>query len=454
MAHRDCQDHRLGLWLAVHGRRTHIVAALIGVLLSLGVPIVVLGAPGLTVDGHVAARPPQTRAGLGVTGALPGNPLTSNTVPSSTVPSGVPGDAVDGGPARVAVPYVAPGGISGDAAGAGVPKVAVSQVAPGGVRGDSVGAGSLGVAVRQNLPEGPLGIPGVVLDAYQRAARTWAATRPGCHLSWPVLAGIGRIESDHASDGRVDAAGNTLGPILGPRLDGSAGMATIPDTDHGLLDGDTVWDRAVGPMQFIPSSWRSWGVGNPNNIYDSTLAAGRYLCAGGADLSDPAQLQAAVYRYNHSATYVDVVLRWATAYLTGVIPTPSAPGPVPPGTNGNGGRPIDRAPPAAAALEVLTQPAPLTATPPTTTSPPPSATTTMPPLTTAAPMTTTSASPPATTTTPAEVTTSPPLPPPAMTTTTPPVTTKSPVTTTSPLPPPPATTATPIEPTSKPTTDG
>lgn len=464
MAHRDWQDHRRGLWLAVHGRRTRIVAALSGFLFSLGVPIVVLGAPGLTVDGHVAARPPHNPAGLGVTGALPDNPFPSTTVPSTTVPSGVSGDAVGGQqPSRVAVPYVAPGGVSGDAVGAGLPRVAVSQVAPGGVRGDAVGAGALGVAVRKNLPEGPLGIPGVMLAAYQRAARTLAATRPGCHLSWPVLAGIGRIESDHASGGRVDAAGNTLGPILGPRLDGSAGMATIPDTDHGQLDGDTVWDRAVGPMQFIPSSWRGWGVGNPNNIYDSTHAAGRYLCAGGADLSDPAQLQAAVYRYNHSATYVDVVLRWATAYLTGVIPTPSAPGPVPPGTNGNGGRPIDPAPPAATALEALTQPAPLTASPPRTTSPPPPATTTTSPLRTAAPTTpapstaaptapttTTSPSPPATTTTPPKVTTSSPSPPPM---TTPPVTTKPPVTT-SPLPPPPMTTMTPIEPISKPTTDG
>lgn len=245
-----------------------------------------------------------------------------------------------------------------------------------------------------------MGIPGVMLDAYQRAARTLAATQPGCHLSWSVLAGIGRIESGHASDGRIDAAGNTLGPILGPRLDGSAGMAAIPDTDHGLLDGDPVWDRAVGPMQFIPSSWRSWGVGSPNNIYDSTLAAGRYLCAGGADLSDPAQLQMAVYRYNHSATYVDVVLRWAAAYLTGLIPTPSAPGPVPPGTNGNGGRPIvtDPAPPVSVALAGVAQPAPRAATPP---------------------MTTTSSSPPATPMTPPPTTTTSPSPPPSVTTTTP-----------------------------------
>jgi hypothetical protein len=374
MAHRDWQDHWRGLRLPMHGRRTCVVVALIGFLLSLGVPIVVLSAPGFNVDGHLAARPPRNPAGLGVTGALPGNPLPSNAVPSR-----VPGDAVGAGPSETAVPHAVPAGVSADPAGAGPPGTSV----PRSVSADPVGAGPLRVAVRQNLPEGPLGIPGVMLDAYQRAARTLAATQPGCDLSWSVLAGIGRIESGHASDGRVDAAGNTLGPILGARLDGSAGMAAIPDTDHGLLDGDPVWDRAVGPMQFIPSSWRRWGVGSPNNIYDSTLAAGRYLCAGGTDLSDPAQLQMAVYRYNHSATYVDVVLRWAAAYLTGVIPTPSAPGPVPPGTNGNGGQPIvtDPAPPVSVALAGVAQPAPRAATPPTTTtssSPSPSVTTTTP----------------------------------------------------------------------------
>jgi Bacterial Ig-like domain (group 3) len=178
------------------------------------------------------------------------------------------------------------------------------------------------------LPEGPLGIPGVMLDAYQRAERTMAATEPACHLPWTMLAGIGQIESGHARGGRVDAAGNTLGSILGPELDGSSDMAAIADTDHGTLDADQGWDRAVGPMQFIPASWRGYGAGNPNNIYDSTLAAGRYLCAGGADLSDPAQQAMAIFRYNHSATYVANVLLWAQGYQTGVYPTLSEPGPV------------------------------------------------------------------------------------------------------------------------------
>lgn len=430
MTHRDTQDHRPKLRPpVVHGRRTRTTVALIGLLFSLGVSVVGLGAPGLTVDGQTVA--PGDPAGLGITGALPGVPLPGAPLPG--VP--LPGDAAPGN---------------------GTPGTAV----PGdGVRADSADAGQPGIPVPPNLPDGPLGIPGVMLDAYQRAARTLAATQPSCHLSWSVLAGIGKIESGHASGGRVDSAGNTLGPILGPRLDGSPGMAAIPDTDHGVLDGDPVWDRAVGPMQFIPSSWRSWGVGSPDNIYDSTLAAGRYLCAGGADLSDPAQLQAAVYRYNHSATYVDIVLRWAAAYLTGVVPTSSAPGPVPMGINGNGGRPIvaNGAPFAAAAPAAVAQPVPMAATPratttpsmtapPTTTSspPPPSAITTTPPVTTSHPPPSPSATatlppPPATTTPPPATTTSPQLTlPPVTTTTTPMTTTPLPLASPTTDPPPPS----------------
>jgi hypothetical protein len=188
---------------------------------------------------------------------------------------------------------------------------------------------SLDEPAAQRGPSGPLGIPGVMLDAYQRAEREMAGIQPGCHLSWSTLAGIGRVESGHASGGRVDAIGNTLETILGPRLDGSLGTVAIANTGHGTLDADSTWDRAVGPMQFIPTSWQIFGSGNPNNIYDSTVAAGRYLCAGGGDLSDPAQEALAVYRYNHSATYTSTVLLWAHAYLTGVVPTPSEQGPEP-----------------------------------------------------------------------------------------------------------------------------
>ena len=430
MAHRDSRNHRRGLRLPAHGRRSRIVLALTGLLLGLVVPAVVLnGNPALTADQKT---PPHDPAGLGVTGALSGDPVPT-AAPSQPVPSGPPDEPIGTQPPGPPVAHAARAGMSADLVSVEPPATPAPPPAPGGASGDPADPRAPWIAVPPHLPDGPLGIPGVMLGAYQRAAGTLAATQPGCHLSWSVLAGIGRIESGHASDGRVDAAGNTLGPILGPRLDGSAGMAAIPDTDHGVLDGDTVWDRAVGPMQFIPSSWRSWGVGSPSNIYDATLAAARYLCAGGADLSQPAQLRAAVYRYNHSTTYVDIVLQWAAAYLTGVTPTPSAPGPVPPGTNGNGGRPIVPVPtpPASAALAAVAQHVPAAATP--TPSPPadPAPTATPNPSPTPTPPAT---APPAPTTTP-----SPPSP---GTTTKPLPTANPPVPTTKPLPPPTPTTTT------------
>jgi hypothetical protein len=182
-----------------------------------------------------------------------------------------------------------------------------------------------------NLPRGPLGLPAIVLDAYQHAQAVLAAQEPNCHLPWWLLAGIGKIESGQAENGMVDANGTTLRPILGPELNGSNGFAAIPATDGGKWTGDPVWSRAVGPMQFLPSTWVEYGgSGNPNNVYDAAIAAGRYLCASGRDLSDPAQQAVAVFSYNHSDSYVRIVLIWAHAYEAGVVPLPQTPVPAAP----------------------------------------------------------------------------------------------------------------------------
>ena len=252
------------LRLSAHERRTPIVVTLIGFLLSLTATVTVLGGtPAHTADQQVHTSPAHDPAGLGVTGALSGDPLSSDTAASHATFTSPPSDLVEAGPPEPPDPHPVPAGVSADFVSAGPSGADAPHPIPGGVPGGPAGSGPPRIAVPPNLPDGPLGVPGVMLDAYERAARTLAATQPGCNLSWSILAGIGRIESGHASDGRVNAAGNTLGPILGPRLDGSPGIAAIPDTDHGVLDGDTVWDRAVGPMQFIPSSWRRWGVGSP-----------------------------------------------------------------------------------------------------------------------------------------------------------------------------------------------
>ncbi|GAB3283950.1 lytic transglycosylase domain-containing protein [Parasphingorhabdus pacifica] len=180
------------------------------------------------------------------------------------------------------------------------------------------------------MPAGDLGIPRPMLAAYTSAADRLAETHPGCGMHWSVLASIGRIESGHARDGRLDVQGTTVSAILGPRLSGGPAIASIPDTDGGALDGDPVWDRAVGAMQFIPETWRKHaadgnddGVASPHNVHDATLAAGRYLCSGGADLRDPRALAEAVFGYNHSESYVRTVLVWAAAYALGVNPTPA-----------------------------------------------------------------------------------------------------------------------------------
>ncbi len=169
-----------------------------------------------------------------------------------------------------------------------------------------------------------LALPARVLEAYQAAARQTGRSDAGCHLGWPLLAGIGKVESGHAYGGAVDRRGDTLTPILGPVLDGGPGVAAIPDTDDGRWDTDETWDRAVGPMQFIPSSWTVHGEdGNgdgrsdPNNVTDAALASAGYLCSGERDVSVKKQRRQAVYSYNHSWDYVDLVLAWADAYAGG-----------------------------------------------------------------------------------------------------------------------------------------
>jgi membrane-bound lytic murein transglycosylase B len=187
------------------------------------------------------------------------------------------------------------------------------------------------------------GIPGTVLAAYQKAANDLALAMPGCHLTWPLLAGIGKVESAHASGGKVEANGNTRGKILGPVLDGGPGMAAIADTDQGLYDGNSSWDRAVGPMQFIPGTWKAYGadgngdgVKDPHNVYDAARAAGDYLCSGGANLADPQGLVQAVLRYNHSMDYVSTVLRWMQSYAKQTVTIPDTQGVITPPSNDDG----------------------------------------------------------------------------------------------------------------------
>lgn len=186
------------------------------------------------------------------------------------------------------------------------------------------------------VPDGAVsGIPEIVLDAYRRAGQRVSVLEPSCHLPWQLLAAIGKVESDHAERGAVDSTGTALRPILGPPLDGTSGYAAISNTDSGE-DGTSAWARAMGPMQFIPSTWARWatdgngdGRAEPENVYDATAAAADYLCANGRDLSTQAGLTEAILSYNDSARYLDVVWKWYQVYRSGVAPTPDLSGGVP-----------------------------------------------------------------------------------------------------------------------------
>ncbi|MGY0023650.1 lytic transglycosylase domain-containing protein [Streptomyces sp. YJ-C3] len=187
----------------------------------------------------------------------------------------------------------------------------------------------------QQVARSESGIPATVLAAYRRAESSVARTDPGCRLPWQLLAAIGKVESGQARGGDVDAHGTTRHRITGPALNGD-GFALIRDTEGGAWDGDPVYDRAVGPMQFLPGTWRRWGAdGNgdgrsdPNNIFDAALGAGHYLCAGNRDLGTAGGLERAVLSYNYSRDYLQLVLHWLEFYREGVHTVPDGRGVIP-----------------------------------------------------------------------------------------------------------------------------
>lgn len=287
---------------------------------------------------------------VAVTAALPAHAADDASVPTPTptpvltfAPSQVPGGSPTSGPPVTSGPGF--GAAAGELVGpifdgirvaaayvVGVPVAEeVAQLEPGG--GSST-------RPRDWTPPADLRTPTAVAprsksSAGSRAPRTkeeilWAAYESaaaseakGCRIPVMLLAAIGEVESSSLRGRSLDARHVAVPPVRGPALSGGS-FAVIRDTDGGRYDGDPVWDRAVGPMQFIPGTWRLWGadangdgVADPQNVEDAALAAARYLCAGGRDLSRAADLRAAVRSYNHSDRYVRTVLGLVDAVTSG-----------------------------------------------------------------------------------------------------------------------------------------
>jgi len=168
-------------------------------------------------------------------------------------------------------------------------------------------------------------IPARMLTAYKKAAQQVGWHVPTCRgTRWPILAGIAKVESNHAVGRSVADNGDIRPKIYGVLLNGSgAGGNTtaFPDTDNGRWDGTATGERAVGPFQFLPSTWEGTGkdangdrTADPHNADDAALGAAIYLCGNGRDLTKRTQLKAAILQYNHSTAYVANVLGWIDQY--------------------------------------------------------------------------------------------------------------------------------------------
>ncbi|WP_107257663.1 lytic murein transglycosylase [Plantactinospora sp. BB1] len=235
------------------------------------------------------------------TGAATSLPPPSPTVPGFPVdpgglPSGLPSPPAFGTPSVPAPPWNATGGRPSD-------------VLAGW-------AGQIGPRVQ---------ISTTALQAYGYAELRVGQTTPGCQLRWTTLAAIGQVESAHGrANGAVLGANGIAAPeIIGLPLDGNGGRMRIMDTEDGRLDRDATYDRAVGPMQFIPTTWEEIGadadgdgVENPHSIDDAALAAGNYLCKGGRNLSVASDWWSAILSYNDVRPYAQEVFNMANKYGT------------------------------------------------------------------------------------------------------------------------------------------
>ncbi len=232
-------------------------------------------------------------------------------------PAALP-DVAEPAAAAVAQPAAAPAGPAGQPA-AGTVSIPVQIPASA----EPVGGPQLAFAAWSTRMARVTTVPQRALQAYAHAHALTAAAQPNCRLTWVTLAAIAAVESKHGGfQGRtLEADGRPSQPIIGVPLNGAPGVKAIADTDGGLLDGDKLWDHAVGPFQFIPSTWAGWradgngdGISDPQNIDDASVAAAKYLCADNRNLSSGDGWLRAILSYNNSVEYAQEVYGFAQGY--------------------------------------------------------------------------------------------------------------------------------------------
>jgi hypothetical protein len=238
------------------------------------------------------------------------------TAGAFVVPAAAPTAAPDPIPSATPAPVASPTATGPTAAPPVPPTGGATGAGRSGIPSDVLRGWAQQMSVRTDIPV-------VALQAYGYAELVLAETTPGCQLSWTTLAAIGRVESDHGRTGgaTLGADGRADPPIIGPPLDGQGDRRLIEDTDGGAIDGDDVYDRAVGPMQFIPQTWLAEqvdatgdGIADPHNIHDAALAAANYLCGNNRDLTSGAGWWEAVLAYNNVLSYAEQVHAAANEY--------------------------------------------------------------------------------------------------------------------------------------------
>ncbi|MEV6602269.1 murein transglycosylase [Actinoplanes sp. NPDC051346] len=260
---------------------------------------------------------------LGAAGTA-GAYLVPKALDAAPTPSATPAFGVDSGEPvaplpNISLPTSLPGTGTAPTVGGGLPGTTPVGV-PGNRPSDALAGWAQQAGTRVSIPV-------VAVQAYGYAELVVARTAPTCHLSWTTIAAIAKVESAHGSaNGAVlGVDGSVSPPIFGLPLDGKGGRQLIRDSDQGVLDKDAQFDRAMGPLQFIPTTWNEVSAGNavdadnngvsdPNDIDDAALATAVYLCKGGRDLSKADAWWDAILSYNAVRPYAQKVFDAANEY--------------------------------------------------------------------------------------------------------------------------------------------